>query len=136
MRVKLMAKLSLALVMLMPGPALADDWQRMHSSRFPARVRSITFEGGKYAIEQGRRSCWGAWCVEFGAGSPIATYNWDPDIWNIHIRNLRCTNSVVGESECSMTLMRHRSGTIECHIPNQDKIQQINIRCPTDLKVE
>jgi hypothetical protein len=121
------------------APAGAADWRNMSVSQFPAQVRSISFDGG-HVLDRNRSLTWGAWTVGFGPQAPVATGASFPDgsLSVIAIEKLKCTNRVVGESECKMTLWLPRNVNVPCSIwgDKDSNVPKINIDCPIDLKIE
>jgi len=82
--------------------ANAERVSSLGRSDFPARVKAIGFPSGN-EISPSSSLTWGKWSVSFKGQLPIAKYSYVPDLPQYVIEGLRCSNSVVGTTNCALT---------------------------------
>jgi hypothetical protein len=115
-------------------------WDRLRATDFPARVASIEFPQGKLA--RGIDLFHGAWTVALTQAASATGYFGPQGIGRIDVRGLNCKNKVIGESRCSLMIVRP-SPYASSYDPNAspcmlypERSAALPIECPLDIVLD
>jgi hypothetical protein len=107
-------------------------WQRFTEKDFPAKTDAVVTRLGD--LMDGQHSLqYGQWTIGFHSEKPWAFYECPQDSYcKIIIRNLKCTHSTAGSTDCTMNLSDNRI----CKLLLTKRNESFQIRCPYDVFLE
>lgn len=125
--------LSLACLLILTGcTGNSFRWQRITEKDLPEKVDAVVTQLGDLMNDQNSLR-YSQWTIGFKNLKPWAFYECPQDSYcKITIRDLNCTNSAVGRTDCDMQL----SDNNICRVLLTKRNESFRIRCPYDVFLE
>lgn len=114
----------------------AQTWKKLRAADFPARVQTVVFDDG---VWNARTSwAWGRWTAQFGSATVAEFVKCDNAICpSFRIEHLVCTNPVVGESSCTLSMTwRIAFADPICTLTVEKQRRDVTVRCPLEVRLQ
>jgi hypothetical protein len=114
------------------GQALA--WRQLHAADFPARVQAVVFANG--AWNAGDAWTWGQWKAQLSAEPVADAFLCDSTVCpSFRIEHIVCTNQVLGESPCTLTISwRIAFYDTACALYIEKSKRDVPVTCPLSVR--